>query len=162
MRQLMGTGNHPGEVLQCEPCCQGTWLGCCSPTAAGTAGNTQSCCWLPAAFLPPSNTTSGEGGSSPLTATNPHRTVTPGSFPTGFNKNPTQEKAILNYCPDSASQDREAEKQLSCRFPAVGATVSSCRGMEQPWGRGCSRSSRVLHLSCCCFSFCPVKSSPRL
>lgn len=80
------------------------------------------------------------------------------------DQNSTQEKAILNYCPDSASQDRKAEKQLSCRFPSAsccGATVSSCRGMKQPWRRG-YRSSHILGLSCCCFNFCPVKSRPRL
>lgn len=64
--------------------CQGTWLGCCwrccSPSEAGTAGNTQSYCLL-AVALPPC-TTSGEGHSSPSA----HHTVTPGSLPTSFNR----------------------------------------------------------------------------
>lgn len=38
-------------------------------------------------------------------ATNPHHKATPGSFPRWFqqDRNSTQEKAILNYCPDGAS-----------------------------------------------------------
>lgn len=122
----MGTRNHPSEVLQCKPCCQGTWLGCCSPTAAGTAGNTQSYCWLPAALFPPSthNIWRGMQQSSHSDKSPSHGDSR--EFSHWFQKdlNSTQEKATLNYCPDSASQDRKAEKQLSCRFPSA----SCCGG----------------------------------
>lgn len=78
-------------------------------------------CWLPAALLPPSTHNIWRGMQQCSQSNKSPSHGDSGEFSHWFQKDPnsTQEKAILNYCPDSASQDRKAEKQLSCRFPSA-------------------------------------------